>query len=86
MLSWVKLKVKGVVEDERAMDVGGRAAMAAFRVLMPVLGLASLAMFMAGEGEFYYVRALGIVLGYVTCLGLVVYVVAYGYYERKFGG
>lgn len=86
-LSLLRLRVKGVLEDERQLDVGEKAARTAFKVLMPVLGLTSLALIMSGgEDQFYYVRALGIVLSYVTCLGLVIYLLSYWYFDQKYGG
>lgn len=85
-LSLLKLRVKGVLADERQLDVSEKAARTSFKVLMPVLGLTSLALIMGGGGPFYYVRALGIVLSYVTCLGLVIYLLSYWYFNRKYGG
>lgn len=85
-MSFLKSWVEDDVVDERVEDVAGRAARMAYMVLMPVLGLTALALYGAGgRGEFYYVRGLGIVMSYVTSLGLVIYVLAYGYFERKFG-
>ena len=86
LLSLLKLRVKGVLEDERQQDVSEKAAKTSFRVLMPVLGLTTLGLVVGGGGPFYYVRALGIVLGYVTCLGLIIYLLSYWYYNRRYGG
>lgn len=87
VMTWLKAVVKEKIEDERVESVAGRAARTAFTVLMPVVGLTSLALFAAGgREEFFYVRALGIVLSYVTCLGLVIYSVAYWWIDRQLGG
>ena len=87
LVSLLKTRVEGVLEDERQLEVAGRAAQSAFRILMPILMLASVALIMAGRSqEFFYVRALGIVLSYVTCLGLVIYLLTYWYFDRRSGG
>lgn len=86
LLSLLKLRVKGVLADERQLDVSEKAARTSFQVLMPVLGLTSLALIVGGGGPYYYVRALGIVLSYVTCLGLIIYLLSYWYFNRKYGG
>jgi uncharacterized membrane protein len=86
LLSLLKLRVRGVLADERQLDVGEKAARTSFQVLMPVLGLASLALIIGGSGSYYYVRALGIILSYVTCLGLIIYLLSYWYFNRKYGG
>jgi uncharacterized membrane protein len=86
LLSLLKLRVKGVLVDERQLDVSEKAARTSFQVLMPVLGLASLTLIIGGSGPYYYVRALGIVLSYITCLGLIIYLLFYWYFNRKYGG
>lgn len=86
-LSFLKLKVKDALEDERQVALAEKAARTSFLVLMPVLGLTSLALFVGGGNEnFYYVKALGIILSYITCLGLIIYVISYWYFNKKFGG
>ena len=86
LLSLLKIRVRGVLADERQSDVSEKAARTSFQVLMPVLGLASLALIIGGSGPYYYVRALGIILSYVTCLGLIIYLLSYWYFNRKYGG
>ena len=78
LISLLKIRVEGVLADERQIMAGEKAARASFQILLPILALASTAMLASsGKQEFYYLRGLGIVLGYVTCLGLVIYLLAY---------
>lgn len=87
LISFLKLKVKDVLEDERQIALAEKAARTSFIVLIPVLGLTSIALFVGGGNEnFYYIRALGIVLSYITCLGLIIYVISYWYFNKKLGG
>lgn len=84
--SFISIKVDGESMDERELGVAGRSAVLAFRLLMPMMGISSLMMVIGGRGQYYYVRGLGIVLSYITCLGLVLYILAYKYYDAKSGG
>lgn len=87
LVSLLKTRVDGVLIDERQSGVAGKAAQVSFQILMPLLLLTSVALMMSGgENEFYYVRALGILLSYVACLGLVIYLLAYIYFDRITGG
>ena len=87
LVSLMKLRVEGVLVDERQVLVSEKAAQVSFRILLPILGLASLGLVMAGnETYFTYVRALGVILSYVTCLGLAVYVLSYWFFDRQSGG
>ncbi len=86
VMSFLKILVKDVIEDERIEEVHEKATRASFKILMPILGLTAITLFYAGDGPFYFLRSLGIILAYVTCVGLVVYLIAYFYFNRKYGG
>jgi uncharacterized membrane protein len=87
LVSLLKTRVKGVIADERQLAASQQAAQVSFQILLPMLLLTSLALLAAGGNQdFYYVKALGIVFLYVTCLGMVVYRLAYWYFDRKTGG
>ena len=87
LLSFLKSSVDDELIDERIESISNRAAMVSFRVMLPILGLTSVALLVsAGEKEFYYLHGLGIILSYVTCLGLVIYLSAYYYFNKKHGG
>ncbi len=85
-ITLLKTQVINPITDERIDDIHEKAAKSSFKVLMPILGLTSLALFNVGSGPFYFLRSLGIILGYVTCVGLGVYIVSYFYYKRRYGG
>lgn len=87
LISLLKTRVSGVLADERQIKVSEKAAQTSFVVLMPILLLTSFAL-MAGSGseQFYYLKALGIVLSYITSLSISIYVITYWYFNKKTGG
>jgi len=84
IMSLVKVKVKPI-EDERLLMVTNKAAQIAFSILLPILATTSLALLVAGR-QLFYLHALAVILGYITCLGLTIYLVAYYFLNRKLGG
>lgn len=87
LVTLIKTRVDGVLADERLNRVSEKASEISFKILMPMLLLTSVAMMMGGGSEnFYYIRALGVVLSYVTSLGLFIYLLAYWYFDRETGG
>lgn len=84
--SFLKAQIVNPIADERLVSVSEKAAQTSFKVLLPILGLTSLALLYASGGPFYYLKSLGIILAYITILGLFIYLSAYYYYNRKFGG
>lgn len=83
LLTFLKSSVKEKLIDERIESITNRAAMVSFRIMLPILGLTSVALLVsAGKEEFSYLHGLGIVLSYITCLGLLVYLAAYFYLSR----
>lgn len=85
-LTFFRAQVKEIVEDERVKSIHEKAARSAFKILMPILGLTALALMFAGNGPFYFLRSLGIILGYVTLVGLMVYLISYVYFNKEYGG
>lgn len=87
LISLLKTRVDGPVNDEREIASSDKASRISFQILMPILMLSSfILIFSSGNEEFYYNRALGVILSYVTCLGLIIYVLSYIYFDKKTGG
>ena len=86
VLSFLKIHVKDTLEDERIKSINEKAARTSFMILLPILGLSSFALLSAAGGPFYYLHGLGVILGYVTLVALWVYLLAYFYFSRRFGG
>jgi len=87
IISLLKTRVDGVLADERQVSVSEKASQVSFQILMPMLALTAAMLYIGGgNGEFYYIKALGIVLSYIVCLGLIIYLLTYWYFDRKSGG
>lgn len=86
VMSFLKSQVKNALYDERIINVSNRASRAAFVITLPILGLTSVMLLLAGEGPFYFLKSLGIVLGYVTCVMVGVYLLAWFYFNKQSGG
>ena len=87
LVSFLKTMVDGVLIDECQEQVGAKAAQTSFRVLMPILLLSSIGLLVgAGKERFEYLTGLGMILAYITCLALLIYVLMYFYFDRQTGG
>ena len=87
ILSLLKTRVDGVLEDERQLQMAGKAAQLSFQVLLPILMLNSLALLTGRqESQSFYVTAVGMILAYISVLASLIYIVAYFYFERKSQG
>jgi hypothetical protein len=55
--------------------------------MLPILGITSVALLVSsGKEEFYYLHGLGVILSYITSLGLLIYLLTYYYFKKKYGG
>ena len=54
LLTFLKTQVKNPIIDERLQDISEKAAQTSFKILLPILGITSLALFTAGDGPFYF--------------------------------
>lgn len=80
--------------DEREKMVAEKAARLTYAIFGPTIGLGSfLMLFPSGsgwkvfsKGDFVYLESLGMVLAYLTFFLIIVYVLAYLYLNRKYGG
>lgn len=87
VLSLIKIKVNGVLTDERQIEVTSRASQISFQILMPILALSSIVLIASGGIEdLHYIKSIGIILSYISCLGILIYLFAYFYFDRKTGG
>lgn len=84
--SFLKAQVANYPDDERLQSVSEKAARTAFVISLPIMGLTSTMLLIAGNGPFYFLRSLGIVLGYATLVMLGVYLLSYYYFNKRSGG
>ena len=86
LTSLLKTRVTGVLADERQKKVSEKAAQTSFKVSLTIFLLTTGLLIGGGNQQFLYIKALGIVLAYITCLCLLIYLATYWYFDKKTGG
>jgi uncharacterized membrane protein len=79
-------RVKEVVVDERVYSIAEKASLVAFRVFgiaTAVIGITLVALGWQSASDLYKI---GLTLAYSACGLLVIYYIAYLYYNRKYSG
>lgn len=86
ILSFLRIFVNEEIEDERIKAISEKAALNSFKILLPIISITSIALYMGGEHSHYFLRGLGIILGYVSIIGILIYLALYFYFNKIFGG
>ena len=77
---------KKLVQDERSEWVGMQAGRATFILMTIVMAVSAIAMIWFGEhgaATFSYVYYLGVILSYLTCLSLTLYMILFAYFNKQ---
>ena len=82
----LKRGMKEVVVDERIFSVADKAAMLVFRTFIILAGMIAATMLASNEGSHPALEQVGFTLAYSICTMLLIYYLAYIYYNRKYGG
>ena len=80
-----KSRIQEAVEDERTHRISEKASRAALRVFALALAFTSIVLVLLGKTNAGVLQA-GYILGYSVSALLMLYLVSYGYYSRKYGG
>jgi len=79
--------------DEREKSVREQATKTAYSIFAPTIGIGSLLLLVFSSGilpttkeEFYYLQSLGIILAYLTLFFIALYLLAYYFLNKKYGG
>jgi uncharacterized membrane protein len=83
---FVRRRVKEVVVDERVYSIAEKASLVAFRIFgiaAAVIGATLVALGWQSASDLYKI---GLTLAYAVCGLLVIYYIAYIYYNRKYSG
>lgn len=81
----IKAKKK-TVKDERTQFIGSKAAQAAFVIYTTILALSSFFLVLFGQYGTVpaaYIYNLGIVISYLTCFNLILYIILYAYFNKE---
>lgn len=85
LLSVLKRRVKEVIEDERIYRISEKASRRTVQVVgitMAVIGLVSIGLSKSGYSE---IAQFGYTLAFFASALLLVYIIFYGYYSKKYG-
>ena len=78
--------VKEVIVDERIYSIANRASRATFQIGVIIMALVGATLVALGYGDYPKVEPIGFTLIYSACGILVLYVISYSIYNRKYGG
>jgi uncharacterized membrane protein len=78
--------VKEVIVDERIYSIANRASRATFQIGAIIMALVGATLVALGYGDYPKVEPIGFTLIYSACGILVLYVISYSIYNRKYGG
>lgn len=85
-LSLVKSKFKKIIVDERVISISGRASRIAYSVVAVLLALSGLSLIFAGRNQDgSNLKFLGEVFCYIALLLIMIYSIAYYYFNKKYG-
>ncbi len=82
----LRRRVKEVYADERTYTIAYKAARLTIAVTGIGMALAGAVLLAASRGETSAMAQVGFALEYATCGLLIIYYIAYIYYNRKLGG
>lgn len=85
LLYLCKSRIQEALEDERTYRISEKASRAALRVFVLVVAFTSIVLVLLGKSNAEVSQA-GYILGYSVSALIVLYLVSYGYYSRKYGG
>ncbi|MDD4975507.1 MAG: DUF2178 domain-containing protein [Bacteriovorax sp.] len=90
-LAVTKMKKGGV--DEREKSVREQATKIAYSIFAPTIGIGSFLLLLFSSGSlstvkerFYYLQSLGVIFAYLTLFLIVLYLIAYYFLNKKYGG
>ena len=80
---FLKRATKDVTRDERTDFMNEKAALAAFKLSVPLIAFAGMVLFFLRDDLPAGIASAGYVLAYVACLLLVVHMAFFSYFIRK---
>ena len=84
LLYLCKSRVKEVIEDERTHRISERASKKTLEIFITVTAITS-GILIASRDRYPELKNLGFTLAYLTCCLLIMYLLFYGYYAKKYG-
>jgi len=82
----LRRRVKEVITDERVYDIAEKASRLTLQIVGITMAVVGAALLAIGRGGSSMLAEIGFTLEYATSGLLVIYYIAYIYYNRKLGG
>lgn len=95
MLFMIVVRQKAKIKtDERDKTVGEKAAKMAYAIFVPTLGISAVLFLFPSnsgwevfaKGEFAYLESIGVVFAYLVMFLIILYTIAYYFFNRQYGG
>jgi uncharacterized membrane protein len=86
LMMLLRRRVKEVVVDERVHSIAEKASLVAFRVFGIAAAIIGVTLVALGWHDASDLYKIGLTLAYSACGLLVIYYIAYLYYNRKYSG
>lgn len=79
----VAVDKKVVLSDEMTSEVAGKAGRATYIIVVPALSITAALFLILGQ-DTNYISSLGVIFAYISCSIMVIYLLAYRYFLRKY--
>lgn len=90
---WMVTKIKNGKIDEREKSIREQATKTAYSIFAPTIGIGSFLLLLFSSGSlptvkerFYYLQSLGVIFAYLTLFLIILYLIAYHFLNKKYGG
>jgi len=91
VLARAKAKIRA---DERESTIQGKAARMTYAIFAPTIALTAFFLLLPSrggisvfsQGEWLFTEALGMIFAYLTLFLIVIYAIAYHFFNKKYGG
>lgn len=85
LVYFFRSRVTQVIEDERIYKIGEKASYITFRVFTLITALTGALLFALSRSGLVDFEQAGLTLVFAACASMVLYIIFYGYYGKKYG-
>ena len=84
VLYFCRSQVKEIMEDERHQQIAEKASLITFRISMIGMAVGGAVLLALGQSGLVEFRGVGLTLSYTVCVLVLLYLILYEYYSRKY--
>jgi len=85
LLYFFRSRVTQVIEDERIYKIGEKASYITLRVFAVITALTGAVLIALSRSGLVDFEQAGVTLAFAACASMVLYIIFYGYYDKKYG-